>query len=66
MQDFTEAMRQGMRELRAARQDANGLEDARVRLAISNLETLCDADVGSAQRWLGAIPDDERSAVGGV
>lgn len=57
MRDFTESMRQEMRELRAAREEARGRDSARVRLAISRLESLCDADAGLNETGVHPMPD---------
>jgi hypothetical protein len=63
MCDFTESMRQEMRELRAAREEARGHDSARVRLAISRLESLCDADAGLHETGVHPVPDQRRRPV---
>ncbi|MDB5408432.1 MAG: hypothetical protein JWL84_3344 [Rhodospirillales bacterium] len=59
MHDFTERMRQGMRELRAAREAATGRNSLQVRFALSKLETLCEPEADPVDLRSGARPGGE-------
>lgn len=57
MQSFSEPMRQAMCELRSAREHATARNSLPVRLALSKLETVCEA---AAERCVSTFPNEDR------